>query len=165
MNKRFAAPVASAATAILLLGACSDDPETAESDDTTEVSTEDGGAVTDAEACDVISPEEVAAVVGDTITAAPGPRQSCTYTGEDSERLWPTIYFEEFNQFDFGPGAQGDPISVAGYEGYILDNGAAGIEGVLTVDSVVIRVVAASDDIPGDTPVVEDLLELAAGKL
>ena len=44
MNKRFAAPVASAATAILLLGACSDDPETAEPDDTT-VSTEDGGAM------------------------------------------------------------------------------------------------------------------------
>ena len=32
MNKRFAAPVASAATAILLLGACSDDPETGPSD-------------------------------------------------------------------------------------------------------------------------------------
>ena len=178
MKNRFAAPVASAATAILLLGACSDDPETgpsdteapgdaAEPDDTTEVSTEDGDAVTEvpAEACDVISAEEVAAVVGDTITAAPGPRQSCTYTGEDSERLWPTIYFEEFTGFDFGPGGQGDPISVAGYEGYILDAGVAGIEGVLTVDSVVIRVVAASDDIPGDTPVVEDLLELAAGKL
>ena len=113
----------------------------------------------------MISAEEVAAVVGDTITAAPGPRQSCTYTGEDSESLWPTIYFEEFSGFDFGPAGQGDPISVAGYEGYILDAGAAGIEGVLTVDSVVIRVVAASDDIPGDTPVVEDLLELAAGKL
>jgi hypothetical protein len=170
MNKRFAAPVAGAATAILLLGACSDDSEspgdTAEPD-TTEVSTEDDGVVTEvpAEACDVISAEEVGAVVGDTITAAPGPRQSCTYTGEDSERLWPSIYFEEFSQFDFGPEGQRDPISVAGYEGYILDAGAAGIEGVLTVDSVVIRVVAASDDIPGDTPVVEDLLELAAGKL
>jgi len=167
MKNRFAAPVASAATAILLLGACSDDPDTAEPDDTTETSTDDGGAVTEvpAEACDVISAEEVAAVVGDTITATPGPRQSCTFTGEDSERLWPTIYFEEFGTFDFGPGLEGDPISVAGYEGYILDAGVAGIEGVLTVDSVVIRVVAASDDIPGDTPVVEDLLELAAGKL
>ena len=164
MNKRFAAPVASAATAILLLGACSDDPDTTEPDDTTEV---DGGPVTEvpAEACDVISAEEVAAVVGDTITAAPGPRQSCTYTGEDSERLWPTIYFERFSDFDFGPALEGEPITVAGYEGYILDAGVAGIEGVLTVDSVVIRVVAASDDIAGDTPVVEDLLELAAGKL
>ena len=111
----------------------------------------------------MISAEEVAAVVGDTITAAPGPRQSCTYTGEDSERLWPSIYLEDFSQFDFT--GQGDPITVAGYGGYILDAGVAGIEGVLTVDSVVIRVVAASDDIPGDTPVVEDLLELAAGKL
>ena len=114
-----------------------------------------------------MSAEEVGAILGETITAAPAPQGGCSYNGESADSLYPQIYFEDAALFDIT--GVGDPISVAGYDGYINDSGAATgasvFEGVIIVDGVLIRVVANSDDIAGDTPFVKQLLELAASSL
>ncbi len=116
------------------------------------------------EVCDILSAEEVGAVVG-TVTSKPGPQGSCTYDSEARDGLFPTIYLKD--AADFAIKGIGQPFEIDGNPGYVsaVAESTQVQHGVLIVDGIYIEVVVNSTDLAAATPKIKELLTLTASKL
>ncbi|MDQ3106486.1 MAG: hypothetical protein M3Q68_01600 [Actinomycetota bacterium] len=140
-------------------------PDNQASDDTGDAPKDDADkAEIPKEVCDILSAEEVSAVVG-TVTSKPGPQGSCTYDGEAREGLFPTIYLKDAS--DFVIKGIGQPFEIDGNPGYVsaVADSAQVQHGVLIVDGIYIDVVVNSTDLAAATPKIKELLTLTASKL